>query len=150
MAAELGNRRKAYICAYADDITDADDAIWIGCETSNTRGLSQDAVECSDKSSDWAKFLRAKRSGTFEVTAYADNGDDGQVEALKGLFNGTKVKFAVAKETAGDFDEYEYGVGVVTAISDTHDFGAVSSRQISIQADGDMHYYFGMDDEDNE
>lgn len=149
MAAELGNRRKAYICAYADDITDADDAIWIGCETSNSLNLSQDAVECSDKSSDCAKFLQAKRGGTYEVTAYADNGNAGQIVALKGLFNGAKIKFAVAKEVGGDFEEMEYGVGVVTAISDTHDFGAVSSRQISIQADSTVNTSVDLDDDDD-
>ena len=151
MAAELGNRRKAYICSGADDITDQNDAIWIGCETSSSLSRTQDAVECSDKSTDWAKFLSAKRSGTFEVTAYADNGDDGQVEALKGIHTNDKVHFAIAKSGANDFDDMEYGDCVVTAISETHDFGAVSTRQVSLQATGPLNRYpeWEEDEEDD-
>lgn len=141
MSAQLGNIQKAYICSGADDITNVTDAIWIGCETSNNVNRTQDAVECSDKSSNWAKFLSAKRAGTFEVTAYADNADPGQVEALKGIHVNDKVHFAVAVIGNDDFDDMEYGDCIVTAISDTHDFGAVATRTISLQATGPLAHY---------
>lgn len=136
--ASLGNKRKAYICAVADDITSFENAIWLGGETANSLNRTQEAVECSDKSSDWAKFLSGKRGGTFEVTVYADNADEGQVLALNALHLGSKVKYAAGVELAGDWDanDYDCGTGVVTAVSDTNDFGAVASRQITMQADG--------------
>ena len=140
MAAQLGNKQKAYICGLAEDITSQTDAIWIGCETANSANRTQEAVECSDKGDAWAKFIAAKRSGTFEVTAYADNENAGQVEALNGLHINGKVYFAIAVDGANDFEDMEYGVCVVTGISDTNDFGSVSTRTISLQADGELEH----------
>lgn len=150
MAATLGNIQKAYICSGADDITNIQDAVWLGCETSNSANRAQDAVECSDKSTQWAKFLAAKRSGTFEVTVYADNGDAGQVEALNGLFVGGVVHFAIGDQSADDWADMEYGDCVVTAVSDTNDFGAVASRQITLQATGPLNHYPEWDEEEEE
>ena len=138
--ASLGNNQKAYICSLAEDITYGPDAIWLGGETANALNRGQEAVECSDKSDAWAKYIAGKRSGTFEVTVYADNTDEGQVLALNSLHLGAKVRFAVGVDLDSDDhgDDYEYGVGVVTAVSDTNDFGSVASRQVTIQADGSV------------
>ena len=151
MAATLEKKQKAYICSGADDITNVQDAVWLGCETSNTINRAQEAAECSDKSSQWAKFLSAKRSGTFEVTVYADNDDAGQIMALQGLFVGGVVHFAVGAPGQDDWAEMEFGDCVVTAVSDTNDFGAVSSRTISLQATGPLSPYplWEEDEEDD-
>ena len=149
MAAQLGNKQKAYICSGADDITSTTDAIWLGCETANSANRTQEAVECSDKSDTWAKFIAAKRAGTFEVTVYADNGDPGQIEALKGIYVNEIVHFAVAVKSS-DFDEIEYGDCIVTAVSDTNDFGSVSTRTVSLQATGPYNYYPGWDVEETD
>ena len=135
--ASLGNNQKAYICDLAGDITYGTDAIWLGGETANALNRGQEAVECSDKSDGWAKYIAAKKSGTFEVTVYADNTNEGQVLALNSLHLGSKVRYAVGVNLDSDEhgDDYEYGIGVVTAVSDTNDFGAVASRQITIQSD---------------
>lgn len=135
--ASLGNNQKAYICDLAGDITYGPDAIWLGGETANALNRGQEAVECSDKSDGWAKYIAAKKSGTFEVTVYADNTDEGQVLALNSLHLGSKVRYAVGinLDSEDHGDDYEYGIGVVTAVSDTNDFGAVASRQITIQSD---------------
>lgn len=135
--ASLGNNQKAYICDLAGDITYGQDAIWLGGETANALNRGQEAVECSDKSDGWAKYIAAKKSGTFEVTVYADNTNEGQVLALNSLHLGSKVRYAVGVNLDSDEhgDDYEYGIGVVTAVSDTNDFGAVASRQITIQSD---------------
>lgn len=151
MAATLGNTQKAYICSGADDITSVQDAVWLGCETSNTINRAQEAAECSDKSSQWAKFLSAKRSGTFEVTVYADNDDAGQIMALQGLFVGGVVHFAVGVTGTDEWADMEFGDCVVTAVSDTNDFGAVSSRTISLQATGPLSPYpLWEEDEDDD
>ena len=138
--ASLGNNQKAYICDLGSDITYGPDAIWLGGETANALNRGQEAVECSDKSDAWATYIAGKRSGTFEVTVYADNADAGQVLALNSLHLGAKVRFAVGVDLDSDDhgDDYEYGVGVVTAVSDTNDFGSVASRQVTIQADGSV------------
>ena len=150
MAATLGNTQKAYICSGADDITNIQDAIWLGCETSNTVNRAQDAVECSDKSTQWAKFLSANRSGSFEVTVYADNNDAGQVEALNGIFVGNIVHFAIGAQGADDWADMEYGDCVVTAVSDTNDFGAVASRTISLQVTGALAPYPSWEEDEED
>ena len=150
MAATLGNIQKAYICSGADDITNIQDAVWLGCETSNTVNRAQDAVECSDKSTQWAKFLSAKRSGSFEVTVYADNNDAGQVEALNGIFVGGVVHFAVGAQNSDDWADMEYGDCVVTAVSDTNDFGAVASRTISLQVTGALAPYPSWEEDEED
>ena len=152
MAAKLGNYTKAYICGGAEDITYAPDAIWLGCETANTANRSQEAIESSDKSTNWAKFLKGKRSGTFEVTVYADNDDPGQIEALNGLYINQRVQFAIGEMSSNpsDWVDMEYGICVVTGVSDTNDFGAVSSRTISLQATGPLDHYPEWEEEPEE
>lgn len=134
MAAKLGNVNKAYICSGADDITNPQDVKWLGCETSNSLNRTQEAIECSDKGDTWAKFLSGKRAGTFEVTVYADNGDPGQVEAINGLHTGEKVHFAIGTISGDAFADSEFCDCIVTGVSDTNDFGAVSTRTISLQS----------------
>ena len=141
MAAHLGNTLKAYICSGADDVTNIQDAIWLGCETSNTLNRAQEAVECSDKSTDWAKFIKAKRSGTFEVTVYADNDDPGQKEAIISLTIGGVAHFAVGVAGNDDFTDMEYGDCIVTAVSDVNDFGACSTRTVSLQLKSPLRQY---------
>lgn len=163
MAAGLGNYQKAYIHSTVTlhpaggSAYDVNRYTWLGCETSNSVNRTQEAVECSDKSTGWAKFLSAKRAGTFEVTAYADNTDQQQVNMLKGLHNGAKVEFFVGQvEDDQDLNgnqlpvEGEYGECIVTAISDTNDFGAVSSRQITLQATGELTHYPDLEEEEEE
>lgn len=134
MAAKLGNVNKAYICSGADDITNPQDVKWLGCETSNNLNRTQEAIECSDKGDTWAKFLSGKRAGTFEVTVYADNNDPGQVDAIAGLHAGEKVHFAIGTISGDAFGDSEFCDCVVTGVSDTNDFGAVSTRTISLQS----------------
>lgn len=140
MAATLGNRQKAYIRVVTTNPA-ATTYTWIGCETGNNINRTQEAVECSDKSSDWAQFIAAKRGGTFEVTAYADNTDAQQQAVLKGLHNGSKVDIFIGTLDDGAPEEGEFGSCVVTAISDTNDFGAVASRTMSLTVDGVLTHY---------
>jgi len=140
MAATLGNRVKAYIRVVTTNPA-ATTYTWLGCETGNSVNRTQEAVECSDKSSDWAQFLSAKRGGTFEVTAYADNSDAQQQAVLKGLHNGSNVDIFIGSLDDGEPLDGEFGSCVVTAISDTNDFGAVASRTMSLTVDGELTHY---------
>lgn len=143
MAAILGNKNKAYI---RTTVEDEDVYTWLGCETGSNVDRSQEAVECSDKSSEWAQFIPAARGGTFQVNCYADNTDDGQVMALKGLHEGTRVVVFIGQLEEDDEDalvptEGELGSAVVTGISDTNDFGSVAARTINLTLDGPLTHY---------
>lgn len=134
MAATLGNTKKAYI-KISTTYT------WLACEQSNSISLSQEAVEVSDKSTAWAQFIAGKKGATAEITVFADNSDNGQKAALKGLYNGASVDVFLGALSTNSPSDGEAFAGIVTAISDTHDFGAVSTRQISITANGAVTHY---------
>lgn len=157
MAATSANKQKAYIrTSEASSQGGRPHNIyvytWIGCEVSNNLSRSQEAVECSDKSSDWAKFLSGKKGGSYEVTAYADNTDPGQKALLKGLSNGSRVYFYVGQVQPSGIDdtiplEGELGRCLVTEISDTNDFGAVASRTMRLTVIGEMTHYPEFEDD---
>lgn len=142
MSAILGNVNRFYV-----KIGTATTYTWLTGEQSNSVNRTQEAIEVSDKSTDWAQFIGGKKGATIEATIFADNTDTAQQEVLKGLYNGQKVNFFVGSlvggsgADAGNPSSGEVGVAVVTAISDTNDFGAVSTRNVSLTVDGALTHY---------
>lgn len=148
--ARLGNTTKFYIrSVYTDSPTEPTVTAyhygWLGCETANSLNRTQEAVECSDKSDTWARFIAGKRGGTIEATAYADNDDTHQAGLLEALHNGTKVwvligisESSMAIDEDDEILEGDLMRGVITAISDTNDFGACASRTFSLTLDEDI------------
>ena len=142
MSAILGNKNKFYV-----KIGTSTAYTWLTGEQSNSVNRTQEAIEVSDKSTDWAQFIGGKKGATIEATIFADNSDSAQQEVLKGLYNGTKVKFFVGSlvggtgNDAGTPSSGEVGEAVVTAIGDTNDFGAVSTRSVSLTVDGALTHY---------
>lgn len=139
MAAKLGNVNKFYV-----KIGTATTYTWLTGEQSNSVNRTQEAIEVSDKSTDWAQFIGGKKGATIEATIFADNSDTAQQEVLKGLYNGAKVKFFVGSLSSGQSptpSDGEVGEAIVTAIGDTNDFGAVSTRSVSLTVDGALTHY---------
>lgn len=139
MAAILGNKNRFYV-----KIGNATTYTWLTGEQSNSVNRTQEAIEVSDKSTDWAQFIGGKKGATIEATIFADNSDAAQQEVLKGLYNGEKVKFFVGQlstDTTPAPSDGEVGEAVVTAIGDTNDFGAVSTRNVSLTVDGPLTHY---------
>lgn len=129
MAASLGNTKKAYI-KISSTYT------WLACEQSNSLNITQEAVETSDKSTAWAQFLAGKKGATAEITVFADNNDSAQKAALKGIFNGASVDVYIGVLNGTTLTSGDAFNAIVTGVSDTNDFGAVSSRTISVTANG--------------
>lgn len=139
MSAILGNKNKFYV-----KIGTATTYTWLTGEQSNNVNRTQEAIEVSDKSTAWAQFIAGKKGATIDATIFADNSDTAQQEVLKGLYNGTKVKFFVGQlstDTTPAPSDGEVGEAIVTAIGDTNDFGAVSSRNVSLTVDGELTHY---------
>lgn len=155
--ARLGNITKFYIRSAHTSGTPPTTAYhytWLGCETANSLNRTQEAVECSDKSDTWARFIAGKRGGTIEATAYADNDDTQQAGLLDSLHNGTKVwvligisESSMAIDESDEIVEGDLMRGVITAISDTNDFGACASRQFSLTLDGEIDHTEPEDEE---
>lgn len=139
MAAILGNKNRFYV-----KIGTAESYTWLVGEQSNSVNRTQEAVETSDKSTDWAQFIGGKKGATIEATLFADNSEAGQQEVLKALHNGTNLKFFVGQLGTGANptpSDGEVGEAVVTAIGDTNDFGAVSTRNLSLTVTGALTHY---------
>ena len=135
--AELGNIRRVYIVTGTSTSTLT--YTWLSGEQTNSFNRTAEAIETSDKSTQWAQFLSGKKGATAEVTVYTDDSNAQQKAALTGLHNGSTVKVFIGTlsteqspaPSAGDLFD-----AVVTAISDTNDNGAVASRSISLTATG--------------
>lgn len=142
MAAILGNVNRFYV-----KIGTATSYTWLTGEQNNSVNRTQEAIEVSDKSTDWAQFIGGKKGATIEATIFADNSDSAQAEILKGLYQGTKVQFFVGTlvggtgADAGNPSSGEVGQAVVTGISDTNDFGSVSTRNVTLTVDGALTHY---------
>lgn len=127
--AVLGNSRKVYIAAGASGTPEA----WLAGEQNNSVNRTAEAIEVSDKSSEWAQFIAGKKGATLEVTAFTNDVSGGpQYVALNALHTGGYVRILVGDVEDGSIISGDLATGVITAISDTNDTGAVASRTISI------------------
>lgn len=135
--AKLGNVMRAYLKV---DGTLA----WLSGEQTNKVNFTADAIEVSDKSTGWKQYIAGAKSGTVEITVFAKNNDAQQMEAMEQFRAGAEVDFFIgtlgsqtpAAPTSGDA-----GKAIITAISDTNDYGAVSTRNLSLQITGEPTHY---------
>lgn len=129
MAKALGNSKKAYIKVSSS-------YVWLGGEQSNSLNRTAEAVEISDKSTEWAQFISGKKGATVEMTVFADASDSAQSAAIAALAAGTVVQWAIGTVSNSTVSEGDYGQAIITAVSDTNDFGSVASRTISLTVTG--------------
>ena len=138
--AQLGNTRKVYIVTGTSTQT----YTWLTGEQTNNFNRSAEAIEYSDKSTEWQQFLSGKKGATAEVTVYADDSNAQQKAILSGLHNGSTVKVFIGSLSTGSSaapSEGDIFDAIVTAISDTNDSGAVATRNISLTATGAVTHY---------
>lgn len=138
MAATLGNSRKAYIGATSGSSTTY---AWLTGEQSNTLTINANQVEVSDKSTVWQKFISGVKGATAEVTVFADNTDTQQKAVIAGLFNGQDVAVFIGTLDNSSPSEGDAFLAVVNSVSDTNDNGSVSTRTISLTANGAVTHY---------
>lgn len=133
--AKLGNVMRFYI-KIGGTLT------WLTGEQTNSFNQTAEAIEVSDKSTKWAQFISGKLGATADVTVFADNTDAAQKAALAAFRSGTPVEFfngtLGSNDTPSDGDA---GQAIITQVGDTNDFGAVSSRSLSLTATGDVTHY---------
>ena len=139
--AQLGNNRKVYIVTGTTTLT----YTWLAGEQTNNFNRTAEAIETSDKSTEWAQFISGKKGATAEVTVFTDDANTGkQYNAIQALHAGSLVKVFIGTLTGtttlspSEGDLFE---AIVTAISDTNDVGSVASRSISLTASGAVTHY---------
>ena len=156
--AKLGNVMKAYLKVSST-------YTWLTGEQTNSVNLTADAIEVSDKSTDWKQYIAGAKGGTIEVTVFADNSDSVQQEAMTQFRAGAEVDFLIGVLGTGSYYDVvaaarqvlagkqvsefgsihspveETGRVLTTAVSDTNDYGAVSTRNLSLQITGEPTHY---------
>ena len=139
--AELGIKRKFYLVAGSSAAT----YTWLAGEQTNSFNLTADAIEVSDKETEWKKFIYGTKGATAEVTVYTDDASSSpQKDFLKALHQGQTVRCFVGKlgtgqsPTPSEGDVFE---AIVNAVSDTSDNGAVATRNLSLTANGAVTHY---------
>ena len=135
MGKQLGNVNKAYV-KVAGSSGGAAAYAWLAGEQSNSVNRTAEAIETSDKDNEWADFISGKKGCTVEITVFADKTDPAQNATLDALVEGTVIDWAVGELGSSSITDGDYGQGIVTAVNDSNDFGAVATRTISITATG--------------
>jgi predicted secreted protein len=135
--AQLGNTRRVYIVTGTTPTYTV-----LAGEQTNSVNRTAEAIEVSDKSSDWAQFISGKKGATAEVTVFLnDLSSDKQHAVLQALAAGSTVKVFIGTLANSAPSEGDLFDAIVTAISDTNDVGAVSTRNISLTATGAVTHY---------
>lgn len=136
--ATLGNERRAYITIG----TSGTPTTWLSGEQSNNFNRTAEAIETSDKSTVWQQFIAGKRGATAEITVYTDDTSAGpQYNAIKALHQGSYVRVFIGTLSSNSPSEGDVFTALVTAVSDTNDQGSVATRNISLQASGEVTHY---------
>ena len=132
--AQLGNVNKFYIKISSS-------WTWLTGEQNNSFNRTAEAIEVSDKSTDWAQFIAGKKGATAEVTVFADNSNTAQKNVLASFASGAEVDIFIGELSSNNPSSGDAAKAIITAVSDTNDFGAVSTRQISLTINGAVTHY---------
>jgi len=130
--AKLGNGERVYI-----KTSSSGTETWLAGEQTNSFNLSTNLIETSDKSSSWQQFISGIKGATAEVTVFADDSATEQTSAITNALAGDSVWVrigpAVTGSATGTGWQFE---AKISAIGDTNDNGAVSTRSLSLTATG--------------
>jgi len=136
--AVLGNSRKAYVTLGSSGTP----TTWLSGEQTNSFNRTAEAIEVSDKSTEWAQFISGKKGATAEITVFTDDTSGGpQHNLIKALHTNATVRVFIGVLSGSAASQGDVFTAIVTAISDTNDNGSVASRSISLTATGEVTHY---------
>jgi len=138
MAAELGNINKCYIGA---SVSQSTTYTLLAGENTNSVNITANAIEVSDKSHSWQQFIAGVRGGSADVTVYADNSDAQQKSLLSSFGAGSTVSVFIGQLSGSTPSKGIAFTAVITAISDTNDNGAASTRNLTLTITGVPTFY---------
>ena len=134
MAVKSGNKRRVYISASGS----ASSNTWIAGEQSNSINFTNNALDASDKSTEWDQFISGNKSWTASATFNLDNNASGeQKKLLQALVSGAVVNIFIGElgSTNGRVDGVA-GTAIITAISETAERNGIITREVTFQGSG--------------
>ena len=134
MAVKSGNKRRVYLSASGS----ASSNTWIAGEQSNSVNYTNNALDASDKSTEWDQFISGNKSWTVSATFNLDNNASGeQKKLLQALVSGAVVNIFIGElgSTNGRVDGVA-GTAIITAISETAERNGIITREVTFQGSG--------------
>ena len=129
-----GNKHRVYLTTGSG--SGASDT-WIAGEQSNTVDFNNNAIDASDKSTEWDQFISGNKNWTASATFNLDSSaSNGQKTLLQSLVSGAKVKVFIGEVNNSARSEGTAGEAIITAISQTAERNGILSRQVTFQGTG--------------
>ena len=134
MAVKSGNKRRVYISASGS----SDNKTWIAGEQSNSVNYTNNAIDASDKSTEWDQFISGNKSWTASATFNLDNAATGQQKTLlQSLVNGAEVDVFIGELGSGNgIIEGMAGKAIISAISETAERNGIITREVTFTGSG--------------
>lgn len=134
MAVKSGNKRRVYITTSGSTPTKT----WIAGEQSNSVNYTNNAIDASDKSTEWDQFISGNKSWTASATFNLDNSSTQQQKVLlQSLVNGSEVDIFIGELGSGNgIVEGMAGKAIISAISETAERNGIITREVTFTGSG--------------
>ena len=134
MAVKSGNKRRVYISASGS----ASSNTWIAGEQSNSINFTNNALDASDKSTEWDQFISGNKSWTASATFNLDNNASGeQKKLLQALVSGEEVNIYIGELGSGNARvDGVAGKAIISAISETAERNGIITREVTFTGSG--------------
>jgi len=133
MAVKSGNKRRVYLTTGSGNTR-----TWIAGEQSNSIDYTNNALDASDKSTEWDQFISGNKNWTATATFNLDNAASSQQKALlQSLMNGDAVSIFIGEIGSGSaITEGMAGTAIITSISETAERNGIITREITFTGSG--------------
>ena len=133
MAVKSGNKRRVYLTTGSGNTR-----TWIVGEQSNSIDYTNNALDASDKSTEWDQFISGNKNWTATATFNLDNAASSQQKTLlQSLMNGQAVSIFIGELGSGNaIAEGMAGTAIITAISETAERNGIITREITFTGSG--------------
>ena len=112
--------------------------VWIAGEQSNSVNYTNNAIDASDKSTEWDQFISGNKSWTASATFNLDNSSTQQQKALlASLVSGAEVDIFIGELGSGNgIVEGMAGKAIISAISETAERNGIITREVTFTGSG--------------
>ena len=133
MAVKSGNKRRVYLTTGSGNTR-----TWIAGEQSNSIDYTNNALDASDKSTEWDQFISGNKNWTATATFNLDNAASGQQKTLlQSLISGQAVSIFIGELGSGNaIAEGMAGSAIITSISETAERNGIITREITFTGSG--------------
>lgn len=133
MAVKSGNKRRVYLTTGSGNTR-----TWIVGEQSNSIDYTNNALDASDKSTEWDQFISGNKNWTATATFNLDNAASSQQKALlQSLISGAAVSIFIGELGSGNaIAEGMAGSAIITSISETAERNGIITREITFTGSG--------------